>query len=51
MRNLEKKKYLQPMLDALRRQERTRHGRNPEPPTVAADSQSVKTTEKGGSAA
>lgn len=51
MRNLEKKKLLQPLLDALRRQERQRHGRSAEPTTVVADSQSVKTTEKGGSAA
>ena len=51
MRTLERKRILQPLLDALRRQERQRQGRTPEPTTLVADSQSVKTTEKGGSAA
>lgn len=36
--------------DALRERERLRQGREAEPSTLAADSQSVKTTEKGGCA-
>ena len=36
--------------DTLRERERVRQGREAEPSTLAADSQSVKTTEKGGRA-
>jgi transposase len=36
--------------DSLRERERLRQGREAEPSTLAADSQSVKTTEKGGRA-
>jgi transposase len=36
---------------ALRRQERVRQGRDPDPSALIIDSQSVKTTEKGDSAA
>lgn len=39
------------VLDALRRAERVRRGRHPEASGLLLDSQTVKTTEKGGSAA
>jgi putative transposase len=39
------------VLDRLRRAERVRHGRHPEPSGLLLDSQSVKTTEKGDHAA
>jgi putative transposase len=39
------------VLDALRRAERVRLGRHPEASGLLLDSQTVKTTEKGGSAA
>jgi putative transposase len=39
------------VLDVLRRAERVRQGRPPEPSGLLLDSQSVKTTEKGASAA
>jgi putative transposase len=51
LRLLERNGTAQRILDELRRQERERQGRSAEPTTLVVDSQSVKTTEKGGSAA
>jgi len=50
LRILERNGTAQRVLDELRRQERERQGHNAEPTTLVVDSQSVKTTEKGGSA-
>ena len=49
LRTLERNGAAQRIMDELRRQERLRQGRNAEPTTLVVDSQSVKTTEKGGS--
>jgi len=46
-----KEKVWQRLNDTLRQQVRVAEGRNAQPSAAALDSQSVKTTEKGGSAA